>query len=94
MYSGPGSGPMLAAAAAWDGLVDGLYSTAASFGSVILDLADDSWQGPSAASMVDAAKPYLRWMEVTAAQVEHAGVQARSAAAAYEAAVAMTVPPS
>jgi PPE-repeat protein len=94
MYSGPGSGPMLAAAAAWDGLVDGLYSTATSFSSVTFDLADDLWQGPAASSMVDAATPYLEWMEVTAAQVEHAAVQVRSAAAAYEAAVAMTVPPA
>lgn len=31
---------------------------------------------------------------MAAAQVEHATVQARSAAAAYEAAVAMTVPPA
>jgi PPE-repeat protein len=44
--------------------------------------------------MVDAAKPYLRWMAVTAVQIEHAAVQARSAAAAYEAAIAMTVPPA
>lgn len=94
LYSGPGSGPMLVAAAAWDGLVDELYSTAASFRSVIFDLANDSWQGPAASSMVDAAAPYVRWMEVTAAQVEHAAVQARSAAAAYEAAVAMTVSPA
>ncbi len=84
---------MLAAAAAWDGLVDGLYSAAASFRSVILDLADGSWQGLSASSMLDSAKPYLKWIEMTAAQAEHGAVQARSAAAAYEAAVALTVSP-
>src|ERR1700728_1841472 len=35
MYVGPGSGPMLAAAAAWDGLATELHSTATSYGSVI-----------------------------------------------------------
>jgi PPE-repeat protein len=30
MYAGPGAGPMLAAAAAWDGLAADLHSTAAS----------------------------------------------------------------
>ena len=35
IYSGPGSGPMLAAAAAWDGLANELQSTAASYSSVI-----------------------------------------------------------
>jgi PPE-repeat protein len=45
MYAGPGSGPMLAAAAAWDVLAD-LYSTASSYGSVISDLAS-GWLGSS-----------------------------------------------
>ena len=34
LYGGAGSGPMLAAAAAWDGLAGELGSAAASFGSV------------------------------------------------------------
>jgi PPE-repeat protein len=35
LYAGPGSGPLLAAAAAWDRLADELYSTAASYGSTV-----------------------------------------------------------
>ena len=38
MYAGPGSGPMLAAAAAWEGLADALYSTASSYHSVIREV--------------------------------------------------------
>lgn len=38
MYVGAGSGPMLAAAAAWDGLAIELYTTAASYGSLIAEL--------------------------------------------------------
>ena len=44
-------------------------------------------------AMEDAVAPYLAWINATAAQAEQAGSQAQAAAAAYEAAFAMTVPP-
>jgi PPE-repeat protein len=94
MYAGPGSGPMLAAAAAWDGLAAELQSTAASYGSVISELSGGPWLGPSSASMTAATAPYLRWMAGAAAQAEQTATQAKAAAAAYEAAFAMTVPPT
>jgi PPE-repeat protein len=94
MYAGPGAGSMLVAAAAWDGLAADLNSTAASYGSVISGLTDASWQGAASTSMAAAATPYVTWMSATAAQVEQAANQARAAAAAYEAAFAMTVPPT
>ncbi|WP_076064075.1 PPE family protein [Mycobacterium sp. IS-1264] len=93
MYAGPGSGPMLAAAAAWEGLAAELRMAATGYGSTVLELADAGWQGPSAASMAAAAAPYLAWMQSTAAQAEQAGMQAAAAAAAHEAAFAATVPP-
>jgi len=93
MYAGPGSGPMLAAASAWDGLAAELQSTAASYGSVISELSDGPWLGPSSASMAAALAPYLQWMTTSAAQAEQTATQAKAAAAAYEAAFAMTVPP-
>ncbi|BCR67690.1 hypothetical protein VNDN146_03140 [Mycobacterium tuberculosis] len=46
MYLGAGSGPMLAAAAAWDGLADELAVAASWFGSVTSGLADAAWRGP------------------------------------------------
>jgi PPE-repeat protein len=94
MYAGPGAGSMLVAAAAWDGLAADLNSTAASYGSVISGLTGESWQGPASVSMAAAATPYVTWMSATAAQVEQVANQARAAAAAYEAAFAMTVPPT
>ena len=94
MYSGPGSPPMVAAAAAWDGLAAELSSTASSYQSVIERLAGEGWLGPAAASMAAAVTPYLTWMSLTGAQAEHAAAQASSAAAAYEAAFAATVPPA
>jgi PPE-repeat protein len=93
MYAGPGSGPMLAAATAWDGLAAELQSTAASYGSVIAELSDGPWLGPSSASMAAAVTPYLYWMTTSATQAEQTATQAKAAAAAYEAAFAMTVPP-
>ncbi|MGH3553089.1 MAG: PPE family protein, partial [Mycobacterium sp.] len=93
MYSGPGSGPMLAAAAAWDGLAAELGFAAAGYGSVISELTSAPWVGPASASMVAAAAPYVNWLSATAAQAEQTASQARAAVAAYEAAFAMTVPP-
>jgi PPE-repeat protein len=92
MYAGPGSGPMLAAAAAWDGLAAGLHSTAASYSSVVSALAA-GWQGPSSAMMAGAAAPYAAWISATAAHAEQTAIQAKAAAAAYEIAFAATVPP-
>jgi len=94
MYAGPGAGTMLAAASAWDGLATELYSTAASYGSVISELTAGSWLGPSSVSMAAAAAPYVAWLSSTAAQAELSATQAKAAAAAYEAAFAMTVHPA
>ncbi|OBH41961.1 PPE family protein [Mycobacterium mantenii] len=93
MYSGPGCGSMLAASAAWDGLAADLHSTAASYQSVIWDLAGAAWLGPASVAMTAAAAPYVAWLTTTAALCEQAATQATAAAAAYEAAFAMTVPP-
>ena len=92
MYTGPGSGPMMAASVAWVALADDLYLTATSYGSVISDLTS-SWLGPSSALMAAAAAPYVSWISATAAQAEQTATQATAAVAAYEAAFAMTVPP-
>jgi len=84
---------MLAAASAWDGLAAELQSTTASYRAAISELTGGPWLGSSSASMAAAATPYLDWMTMTAGQAEQTATQARAAAAAYEAAFAMTVPP-
>lgn len=93
MYAGPGSGPMMAAAAGWDAMATELGTAAAGYGSVIAELTSAPWVGPASTAMVAAASPYVAWMSATAAQAEEAGMQARAAGAAYDAAFAMTVPP-
>ena len=92
IYSGPGSAPLLSAAAAWDALAAELHSTAAAYGSVISELIT-TWHGPSSTAMVAAAAPYIAWLDRSAVQAEQTSVQARAAAAAYEAVFAATVPP-
>ena len=93
MYSGPGSGPMLAAAAAWNTMAAEMRSAAADYDSVVTELTSAGWFGPSSTSMLAAAEPYLAWLNTTATQAEQTGAQANAAATAFEAAFAMTVPP-
>jgi PPE-repeat protein len=93
MYSGPGCGSMLAAATTWDGLAEDLHSTAASYQPVIWDLTGAAWLGPASVAMTAATDPYLSWVTKTAELCEQTATQARAAAAAYEAAFAITVPP-
>ncbi|MGH3562236.1 MAG: PPE family protein, partial [Mycobacterium sp.] len=92
MYAGPGSGSLLAAAAAWDGLAAELGSAATSYQSVVSGLTGQ-WLGPASMAMSTAATPYVAWMNTTAAQAEQAATQAKAAATAYETAFVMTVPP-
>ncbi|OBB79745.1 hypothetical protein A5760_20410 [Mycobacterium colombiense] len=93
MYSGPGSAPLLAAAAAWDGLATELDSAASAYGSVIAGLIDGPWQGPASSAMVTAVVPQVAWLRGTGGQLEQAALQAVAAAGAYESAFAETVPP-
>ncbi len=93
MYAGPGSGPLLAAAGAWDALAAELAATATGYRSVLSEMVSVRWSGPSSAAMLAAVMPYAAWLGDTALQAGQAGAQAKAAAAAYEAAFALTVPP-
>ena len=92
MYAGPGSGPMLAAASAWDGLATELQSTASSYGAVISELTAESWVGPSSTAMEAAATPYVAWLNAAAGGAEQTAAQARAAASAYQVALTAMVP--
>src|SRR6202522_2566172 len=93
MYAGAGSGPLAAAAVAWEGLASQLGSAATSYRAVVSDLTAGPWVGPSSLSMAAAATPYVAWMSTTATQAEQTASQLTSAIAAYETAFAATVPP-
>lgn len=92
MYTGPGLASLLAAAGSWDALSAELASTAESYESVLAGL-DLQWRGAAAESMAYAAARYMSWLQATAEQTKQTAMQARTAAAAYEQAYAMTVPP-
>ena len=94
MYAGAGSGPMIAAAEAWQGLAAELHSAANSYQSVVSGMTAGSWSGPSSASMAAAAGSYSAWLTATATQAEETAAQAKAAVAAYQAAFTSTVPPT
>jgi PPE-repeat protein len=94
MYAGPGSGPMVAAAAAWGVLATGLETASRGYAAVIAQLEGESWTGSASAAMATAAAPYVAWLATAGAQAEEAASQARGAAAAYETAFGATVPPA
>jgi PPE-repeat protein len=91
MYAGPGAGPLLAAAAAWDAVAAQLESAAGGYSSEIAGLTG-RWFGLSSMSMAAAATPYVAWLQASAAQATQTAAQACAAATAYEGAFAMTVP--
>ncbi|ORA15255.1 PPE family protein [Mycobacterium asiaticum] len=93
MYSGPGPGPMLAAAQAWDSLADELYTAVSGYQAAVSELTEGAWSGPSSAAMSAAAGSYVEWVSASAARAEQTAAQAWTAVAAYEAAFAATVPP-
>src|SRR6202044_3581802 len=94
MYSGAGSGPLMAAASAWDEVAADLESAAASYQSVLAQLTGTSWLGPTSARMAAATAPYVDWLAGTAGQAAQTSAQARFAAAAYESAFPGTIPPA
>jgi PPE-repeat protein len=93
IYSGAGAGPLTAASSAFSNLSAELRSNAASYQSVIDQLAGSEWQGPSSQAMAASAQPYIAWLDTTSAQLQVAATQAIASAAAYETAFAASIPP-
>lgn len=94
MYTGPGSEPLMQAAAAWHALAAELGSVGMAYQAVIESLLGAGWQGPTALTMAASAAPYVAWLLATAAQQEASAAAAQQAAAVFEAARAGVVPPA
>jgi PPE-repeat protein len=94
MYAGAGSGPLMAAASAWDELAADLETTAASYQAVIQELTGGPWLGPSSVQMTSATAPFIAWLQGSSIQAAQTSAQASLAAAAYEGAFDSTVPPT
>ncbi|KZS64610.1 hypothetical protein A4G27_20940 [Mycobacterium kansasii] len=93
MYTGPGPGSLLAAAGSWDALAAELDTTAQTYESVVSGLTALDWYGPASESMTAKVAPYVGWLYTAATQTKQTAMQARAAAAAFDQAFAMTVPP-
>jgi PPE-repeat protein len=92
MYTGAGSGPLMAASTAWSNLAAELSTTATSWDSILGTLSEQ-WTGVGSTAAAAAAQPYVGWLTKSAAAAEQAAAQAQASAAAYEAAFAGVVPP-
>src|ERR1700738_2895030 len=93
MAQGAGSGPLLEAATAWDGLAADLEATATQYQTAITNLTTGTWLGPSSTQMAAAAEPYIAWRQTTRPEAAQTGAQAKAAAAAYGTAYSSMVPP-
>ncbi|ORA11695.1 hypothetical protein BST12_25590 [Mycobacterium angelicum] len=87
LSTGPGPGPLLAAADTWTAL-SGEYHTAAAELTAVLADAQQVWEGPTAARYVAAHVPYLEWLALAGALSGEEAARHGMVAAAYTAALA------
>ncbi|OBG98346.1 PPE domain-containing protein [Mycobacterium sp. E3247] len=93
IYSGAGSAPLMAAAAAYANLGAEISTTATQWESIVSLLTTENWTGGGSAAAAAAAQPIITYLTETAATLEQASAQATASAAAFEAVYAAVVPP-
>lgn len=94
VYAGPGTAPLMAAAAAYANLAAEVSSTATQWESIISLLTTESWTGGGSAAAAAAAQPIITYLTETAATLEQTSAQATASAAAFETAYMGVVNPA
>ncbi|MEE2855006.1 MAG: PPE family protein [Actinomycetota bacterium] len=88
LSSGPGPGPLLAAAATWSSLGTQYAEAAEELSALLGATQGGAWDGPSAEQYVAAHAPYLSWLLESSTKSTAAAALHETAAGAYTAALA------
>ncbi|HTX95694.1 MAG TPA: PPE family protein [Mycobacterium sp.] len=83
IHSGPGAWSLIEAAAVWQELSIELEQTLSGYTAELSSLTD-TWRGPSATAMAQAAEPYLAWLRNTAQQCQQIASSVEVVTAAFE----------